>query len=218
MPSTRKARRIGFFERGVRMDEISVSILFLIQGSQRQMSMGSAEQLTASTREPEGRPRLTTVLFVARVNRLTARALAFGNSLAADRFEAVAVTSDAAELEQLRRSWVSLGLPVPLVVAANDFDDWVRPAVRHVRSLLPGPNHAVVVLIPELVVRHWYQKFLHNRSGRRLKAALLEIPWVEVINVPLDLRAESDKEKRGPRAQHQRNRHTRSHEHHQGRG
>ena len=34
-------------------------------------------------------PRTTIVLFVAQVSELTARALAFGNSLIADRFEAV---------------------------------------------------------------------------------------------------------------------------------
>ena len=160
-----------------------------------------AEDLRALTYRPDEPRRTTIVLFVAQVNKLTARALALGNSLAADRFEAVTVTSDSAELQRLRRSWVALGVDVPLAVIANDSDEFVRPAERYVRSLGPGPNHTVVVLIPELVVKHWYEKVLHNQTGVRLKAALLRIPWVAVINVRLSLSSEARKKARGPRMQ-----------------
>ena len=157
------------------------------------------EDLRALTHRPAELPRTTIVLFVAQVNELTGRALVLGNSLAADRFEAVTVTSDSAELERLRRSWTALGVDVPLVVIANDSDEFVRPAEQYVHSLGPRPNHTVIALIPELVVEHWYQKVLHNQTGARLKAALMEIPWVVVINVGLSLSSQARKKAPGPR-------------------
>jgi hypothetical protein len=61
----------------------------------------------------------------------------------------------------------------------------VATAVRHGRSLRPGPQHSVVVIIPELLVEHRWQNLLHNQTSLRLKAALLHIPWVVTMNVPL---------------------------------
>ena len=130
-------------------------------------------------------PRTTVILFVAQVNHWTARALAVGSSLSADRFEAVALTRDTASQQQLRRNWTALDVDVPLVVVATRAGEFLRPATQYVRSLRPASQHTIVVLIPELLVKHWYEKIFHNQSGSRLKAALLRIPWVVVINVPL---------------------------------
>jgi len=132
-------------------------------------------------------PRVTLVLFVAKVNALTAQALAYGRSLNADQFEAVNVAMDTASQQRLRGEWAALNVDIPLVVVRSINYEFLRPATQYIRSLRPGPDHSVLVLIPELVVEHWYQAILHNRSGTRLTDALSEIPWVVVASVPLQL-------------------------------
>ena len=149
-------------------------------------------------RQAEEHPRTTVVLFVAQVNELTARALAFGNSLAADRFEAVTLTSEAARQQQLRRDWQALEADVPLVVVWSRLWGFRQAAAQYVRSLAPGPDHAVVVIIPELVAKHRYKNVFRNRSVGRLKATLFKIPWVVVINLPLHLEARPRTEISGP--------------------
>jgi len=134
-------------------------------------------------------PRTTIVLFVAQVSELTARALAFGNSLIADRFEAVTLARDTAGQQRLRRDWRALGADVPLVVATSRFGRFTWAAAQYVRSLAPGPDHTVVVIIPALVTRNRYKNVLRSRSVVRLKATLLRIPWVVVVNLPLHLEA-----------------------------
>ena len=131
--------------------------------------------------------RTTAVLFVSQVNELTARSLAIGSSLRAERFEAVTVSSSESGLARLRSDWAALGVSVPLRVLPADPGRFVPTAVRYVRSLGPGPHHNVVVVIPELVVEHGWQNLLHNQNALRLKAALLRIPWVMAMNVPVPL-------------------------------
>ena len=43
------------------------------------------------------------------------------------------------------------------------------------------------MLIPEYVVRHWWEHLLHNQSALRLKARLLFRPGVMVTSVPWQL-------------------------------
>ena len=138
--------------------------------------------LVASAAEPL---HTTVVLFVSQVNELTARALGIASALEAERFEAVTVTSSDAALARLRSDWRALGVDVPLRALPADEGRFVSTAVRYVRSLQPGPHHGVMVVIPELVVEHGWQNLLHNHTALRLKAALLRIPWVMAMSVPV---------------------------------
>ena len=140
--------------------------------------------LVAEAAEPA---RTTVVLFVSQVNELTARSLALGSSLHSDDFEAVTVTSNEAGLARLRADWKALGVDVPLKVLPADSGRFVPTAASYVRSLVPASHHSVVVIIPELVVEHRWENLLHNQMSLRLKAALLRIPWVMTMSVPMPL-------------------------------
>jgi hypothetical protein len=73
----------------------------------------------------------------------------------------------------------------------------IRPALDYVRSLRPSADHTVTVIIPEFVVEHWWENFLHNQNALRLKAALLGVHWVVVISIPFHIAAaEEGAEKR----------------------
>jgi amino acid transporter len=133
------------------------------------------------------RPRTTAVLFVAQVNELTARALALGRALSPDDFQAVNISSEADQAAWLQQTWAEMGLDVPLTVVDSPFREFVRPAVRYVQSLQPGPQHSVTVIVPEFVVEHWWEYFLHNQNALRLRTALRGLPWVTVISVPFHI-------------------------------
>ena len=99
-------------------------------------------------------PRITVLLFVTHVNALVARALAYGHSLTASRFEAVTIATDDAALRTLQRDWAALSTDVPLVVVHSADGEFLRPALRYVRSLVPSRDHSVLVLLLKLVVSH----------------------------------------------------------------
>ncbi len=135
------------------------------------------------------RPRTTVVLFVAQVNELTVRALALGRGLSPDDFHAVTIASDPERVLALQRTWEEMQIEVPLLVVDSPYREFTRPATDYVRSLEPGPEHTVTVIIPEFVVEHWWENFLHNQNALRLKAALLGVPWVVVISIPFHIGA-----------------------------
>ena len=56
----------------------------------------------------------------------------------------------------------------------------------------------VAVYIPEYVVGHWWEHFLHNQSALRLKTRLLFIPGLMVTNVPYQLGVGSERWWRRP--------------------
>jgi hypothetical protein len=147
----------------------------------------SEERLERLGRIAISKPRTTVVLFVSQVNELTARALALGRGLSPDDFHAATITSDPVSLAKLEHTWEEMDIDVPLKAVESPFREFTRPAVEYVRSLEPGPNHTVTVIIPELVVEHWWDNLLHNQNALRLKAALLNVPWVVVINVPFHI-------------------------------
>jgi hypothetical protein len=133
------------------------------------------------------RPRTSVVMFVSQVNELTARSLSFARALAPDDIRAVTIKGDDKRLEMLEGAWTAMGVDVPLEVVESPYRELVRPAVDHIKSLEPGPDHMVTVVIPEFVVEHWWEAALHNQNAFRLKAALLLMPWVVVLSVPLHL-------------------------------
>ena len=135
------------------------------------------------------RPRTTVVLFVAQVNSLTARSLSLARALAPDDVHAVTISSDPERLQRLHETWERMHVDLPLEVVDSPFREFIKPAVAYVRSLKPGPDHTVTVVIPEFVVEHWWEAFLHNQDALRLKGALYVVPWVVVINIPLHISA-----------------------------
>lgn len=61
------------------------------------------------------------------------------------------------------------------------------PIVDHVLQVeAEHPGQSIVVVVPELVARHWYQYLLHNHRSTVLKAALLlrGNGRIAVVNVP----------------------------------
>ena len=133
------------------------------------------------------KPRTTVVLFVSQVNELTARSLALGRGLAPDDFHAATIASDPDHVLPLQRTWAEMGIDIPLLVVDSPYRELVRPALSYVRSLHPSSKHSVTVIIPEFIVEHRWENFLHNRNAHRLKAALLGVPWVVVISIPFHI-------------------------------
>ncbi|OFW60399.1 MAG: hypothetical protein A2133_02745 [Actinobacteria bacterium RBG_16_64_13] len=136
-------------------------------------------------------PSTTVVIFVAQVNAMTARALAIARALTPTDLNVVTISSNPERLLRLQSTWEQLDLAIPLQVVDSPYREFVRPAVAYVKALKPSPKHSVTVVIPEFVVEHWWEGLLHNQDALRFKAALLRVPWVSVMSVPLHLGAVS---------------------------
>jgi amino acid transporter len=74
-----------------------------------------------------------------------------------------------------------------LVVLSSPYRFVLTPIVDYSRGLEEkNPGRQIVVLIPELVERHWYHYFLHNQRAEWLRALLLAkgSDQIILVNVP----------------------------------
>lgn len=80
------------------------------------------------------------------------------------------------------------GLPEPrLTTIKSPYRFFVQPLVEHVLAeQKKSSDRQIAVLVPELVVKHWYENLLHNQRANLLKLILLVKgnENIVVINIP----------------------------------
>jgi hypothetical protein len=137
------------------------------------------------------------IVLVAQYHRPALRALAYARAMRHDSLVAVAVQVDKRVTRQLQSAWASQPLGMPLVVLSSPYRDVIGPIISYVRAVRRGSQREVVVVyVPEYIVDRWWEQFLHNKSGARLRSRLLEIPGVVVTAVPWHLHHSSSGSRR----------------------
>jgi hypothetical protein len=134
------------------------------------------------------------VMPIDRWSRISEKALTFALSLSADvRCVHVQVGE---ELDKICADWQPLieapmqaaNKPVPkLIVVKSNFRYILQPLVEYILKVCPADEaQRVCVLVPELVVRHWWENLMHNRRADLLKVLLLVRGNrnIVVINIP----------------------------------
>ena len=121
---------------------------------------------------------------VPMLNRATLRALAYASSSRASVL-ALHVAPTEEEGERFRRYWAVWGNHVPLEIIESPYRATVPPTIAYVESLhAQRPDLTLTVVVPELVVRRWWTRTLHDRDAVRLQRALRPLGKVVVTTVP----------------------------------
>jgi amino acid transporter len=140
---------------------------------------------------PDFRPRRmnhTVVVLVGSVHRGVLEALAYARSLAPQHLAAVTVVSDEEEQEHIEKVWAEHRIDVPLEIVYDPYRELSRPLLRYIDEVdARWENDIVTVLIPEFVVKHWWEHLLHNQSALILKGRLLFRKGTVVTSVPYHL-------------------------------
>ncbi|MBB5317836.1 APC family permease [Tunturibacter empetritectus] len=134
------------------------------------------------------------VIPMARWDRITEKAMRFGLLLSKE-IKVVHVHSDDEEgsLEEIWEEHVMApikkeGLQEPeLVTILSNYRFIVNPLMDYILTLEEkNPGRKVAVLLPELVVRHWWENALHNQRVQLLKLLLLVKgnQRIVVVNIP----------------------------------
>jgi hypothetical protein len=138
-------------------------------------------------------PTITTtaepivIVPIARIDRPALGALAFARRLS-PRATAIHVTNDATDATGLREQWTKLGNGMELVVVESPYRALMGPLLRYMDALqAQDPSRPVVVVLSEIVPRHWWENLLHNQSSLRLKLRLFGRRNTIVADVPYHL-------------------------------
>ncbi len=134
-------------------------------------------------------PDPIVIVPLARLDRPARRALAFARTIS-PHATAVHITNDPATADQLREHWAELGGPkeMELVVVESPYRALIGPLLRYMDALQAmQPERVIVVVLAEVVPRHWWENFLHNQTSLRLKLRLFGRKKTIVADVPFHL-------------------------------
>jgi amino acid transporter len=165
-------------------------IMLVFRGVKRHYSL-----VAQSLAVPDGwrPPRLnhTVVVLVGGVHRGVLEALAYARSLAPNHLVAVTVVSDEEEQARIEEQWANQRLDMPLDIVYSPYRELSRPILRFLDDIdARWDNDIVTVLIPEFVVRRWWEQLLHNQTALFLKGKLLFREGVVVTSVPYHVRTQ----------------------------
>ncbi|MEU8259146.1 APC family permease [Micromonospora sp. NPDC048999] len=129
--------------------------------------------------------RHLVVVPVARLNRASLRALAYAASLGQPTL-AVHIAPEDAEADRFREQWRAWGDHLRLETIVSPYRAVIGPLAHYLEALHTArPELTLTVIVPEVVLRHRWHRFLHSRADHRLRAALGSLPGVVVTSVPV---------------------------------
>ncbi|MDH6145131.1 MULTISPECIES: APC family permease [Kitasatospora] len=178
------------FMEGAWLAVLAAIVLFVMMRGIRKHYDSVADELTVDDPQADSvRPsKVHGIVLVSKLHKPTLRALGYAEAFRPDTLEAVTVSVEKEDTEELKEQWQEFDVRVPLKVLDSPYREITKPVVAYVRSVRrTSPRDAVAVFIPEYVVGHWWEHFLHNQSALWLKSRLLFTPGVMVISVPWQL-------------------------------
>ncbi|HUZ82688.1 MAG TPA: APC family permease [Gaiellaceae bacterium] len=133
------------------------------------------------------KPRGLVVVPVARLDLSSLRALAYAASLGQPVL-AVHLSPAGEEAKRFRGYWQLWGNHVPLQIVESPYRALIAPLARYIEELHnQQPVIPLTVVLPELIVKHFWQRPLHNQVSRRLGRALRHQPGILTTAIPLEL-------------------------------
>jgi hypothetical protein len=146
----------------------------------------AADELEVDRSRVYGKPTKSSrvIIPVPGLSRAVVRSVQFGRTIS-DDVRAVHLTVDAEATQKLRADWERMLPGVPLVVVETPYRSLVLPFLHYLDVMAPTPPDTItVVVLPEYVPRHWWDRILHNQKARRIRQSLVGRPDTVVAEVP----------------------------------
>jgi hypothetical protein len=138
---------------------------------------------------------------ISGLDRPAIQSLAYARSLTTN-VTAVHIALDEEAANKLRTAWdewrkhLKPEEETHLLVIESPYRSLIRPLMAYIDTLYERhPEDTLTVILPEFVVAHWWENFLHNQMAFRLKAALLFHPGIIVTDVPQHRRVQPKRAK-----------------------
>jgi hypothetical protein len=118
------------------------------------------------------------------MNRALVQAVKVAETMS-DKVDLIHVTTDPDEGETFRER-VEQQLPgVRVVIVESPYRTLVKPFVRYVESAAEeDPARVTIVLLPEHMPRHWWDRVLYNQNAHRVREALVGHKEIVVLDAP----------------------------------
>jgi len=134
-----------------------------------------------------GEQKTTVLLPVSEPNAATRHALGYALGLGAGNVFALHVDLGADDVSETRAAWAARRLPIPVKVVPSPYRDLGQPLLTEIRAITADPAAVCVVVMPEIISPHRWQRLLHNQRALFIKRLLLFEERVVLTSVPYRL-------------------------------
>jgi hypothetical protein len=131
--------------------------------------------------------KVRVLVIMPSLNYASQRALAFARTIS-KHIAAVTITFDRETGERVRQKLQEHDPAIPHIILEDPYRDFFEPLQRYVEALQQrDPEAYIAIVIPEFIVKHWWERLLHNKVARRLDEIFKSYENVAVVNVPYQL-------------------------------
>ena len=129
--------------------------------------------------------RKTTVLLpIASDDAASRRAIVYALGLGADDVRGLHIALGDDDAEKAKAAWAKRMMPIPVDVVASPYRDLGGPLLEAIRAVTADPDAVCVIVLPEIISPHGWQRVLHNQRGLFIKRLLLFEERVILASVP----------------------------------
>nr|WP_314842363.1 APC family permease [uncultured Microbacterium sp.] len=125
------------------------------------------------------------IVLVNRLQKPVLKAVDYAVAAKHGKTIAVHVAVDAADVATLQKDWADHLVPIPLVIVDSPYRSFAQPISQFISQYRAKHGSSVVtVYLPQYIVGHWWENFLHNRRARRMANQLMLVHGVTITLVP----------------------------------
>ena len=125
------------------------------------------------------------IVMVSKLQKPVAKAVDYAVAAKHGKTIAVHVAVDADAATELQQQWADHLMPIPLVILESPYRSFAQPVTQFIKQYRAKHGSSVVtVYLPQYIVGHWWESFLHNRRARRLANQLMLVHGVSITLVP----------------------------------
>jgi hypothetical protein len=135
------------------------------------------------------------------LNAMVVNALRYAKSLGPN-VEAFHVETFIGEADKLRRKWELLNTDIPLIVKHSPYREVVGPLIEYIESEehASQPGDMITVLLPQFIVKKWWDMVLHNNTSIFIANALFHERNIVVSVLPFSIDDLDKRRQQEPRA------------------
>ncbi len=135
--------------------------------------------------------RNRVIVPIESLNRASIRALKYARTIS-DHVVAFNVSIDIESGEKVKKNYAMLHTDIPLQVQYSPYRKIMEPLLEYIESEEYNykKGDMITVILPEFVVEKFWQRILHNDSGRQLSGQLMKYKHIVVARMPLQLKGD----------------------------
>lgn len=173
------------FTHGAYLVFIFMPVLFILMLGVNRYYRDVEKEVRADARTTFGSKGDHAIVLVGKMQKPVLKALDYAIAARHQSIEGVHISVDEESTERLQREWREQDIRVPLKVIDSPYRDLGIPLAKYIehRRKEFGPE-VVTVYLPQYIVGHWWETFLHNHRARRISKQLMLCHGVQITLVP----------------------------------